>query len=94
MASICRFSSTSGFRSRSTRPRVTLRANFCAFSSLGFSRPTCFQHACLDSSTRCRQGQQPAPWFAVQGRFPYAAWLAQIGLCCRPTKIEAVISHC
>ena len=36
-----RRSSVSGLRSRSMTPRVTLRASFCAFSSAGFSRPTC-----------------------------------------------------
>ena len=39
-AAMRRRSSVSGFRSRSTRPLVALRASFCAFFSEGFSHPT------------------------------------------------------
>ena len=40
-ASICCRSRVLGLRSRSSTPRAMLRASLAAFSSEGFSRPTC-----------------------------------------------------
>ncbi len=63
MASICRRSSVSGLRLRSTVPRVTLRASFCAFSSEGLSRPICGDQVPRVASVNMTphgMGQQPS----------------------------------
>ncbi len=48
-------SAVSGRASRSSTPRVTLRASFAAFSSAGLSSPTCAARSCQNLRQLARQ---------------------------------------